>query len=211
MYTESYQFTLHNVFCRRLQVLVDELKSTFNLLKLSINQNQSVSLLHHVISKLCFQLRFFLQSWCISPARQPCTWILQYVIAKHFKDLSLLLCCCDCNSSSSSVSTATKTVTLQIRPYVAKIRTRIFKLWFVEETQTLSKLCHHLVLEYDSHVSECADNKHVRKNFTGIISDSYTSLGVCYPSIPQVAFSWWIIRIFSTKKYLKISSYVLKM
>lgn len=169
MYMESYQFTLHQVFCRQLQVLVDELKSTFNLLKLSVNQNRSVSLLHHVITKLCFQLHFS-ASWCISPARQPCTWILQYVIAKHFKDSSLFLCCCDCNSSSNSVSTATKTFTLQIRPYEAKIRKRIFKLWFVEETQKLSKLYHHLVLEYNSRVSKCADNKHVRRNFTGIIS-----------------------------------------
>lgn len=87
------------------------------------------------------------------------------------------------------MSTVTKTVTLQIRPYEAKISRRIFKLSFVEETQTLSKLHHHLVLEYDSRVSKCADNKHVRSNFTGIISDSYTSLGVCDPSIPQVAFS----------------------
>lgn len=161
---------------------------------LSTKTNQSLFCI--MLFPNCFQQRFFLQSWCISPARQPCTWILQCVIAKHFKDSSLLLCCCDCNSSSNSVSTATKTVTLQIRPYEAKIRTHIFKLWFVEETQTLSKLCHHLVVEHDSRVSKCADNKHVRRNFTGIISDSYTSLGVCYPSIPQVAFSWWIIPIF---------------
>lgn len=176
---------------------------------LSTKTNQSLFCI--MLFPNCFSSCIFSASWCISPARQSCTWILQYVIAKHFKDSSLYLCCCDCNSSSNSVSTATKTVTLQIRPYEAKIRTRIFKLWFVEETQALSKLCLHLVLEYDSRVSKCADNKHVRRNFTGIISDSYTSLGVCYPSIPQVAFSWWIIHVFSTQKYLKISNYVLKM
>lgn len=99
MSMKSYQFTLHNVFCRQLQVQVEKFKSAPHLLiMVSLNQDQSISLSHDVISELCFQLSFspidaFLRS--SSLALRSCNMLL-----RNIYKIPLCLCCCNCNSTT---------------------------------------------------------------------------------------------------------------
>lgn len=154
------------------------MKSTSRLLiMLSVNQDRSFSMM---LFPNCVSSCIFLPA---DAFLRPSSLALGSCNTLLWKIFKIPLCLCGAaTATAATLETPAETLwapwwSLLPSKYCMTVwgkykKRRIFRRWFVEETQTLSKLYHHLLLMNDRRVHKCADNKHVRGNFTGIISVS---------------------------------------